>query len=81
MKLKDNLKGNIEIMEFLEAVKRCRGDVLFQTAEGDSLNLKSQLSEYIFLASALTNDIIQRGEIIIENPADLDYIEKFVDWI
>ncbi|SFG22214.1 hypothetical protein SAMN04487761_10854 [Lachnospiraceae bacterium C7] len=72
-------KKDVKVMDFLNDVRKCRGDVRFMTEEGDSLNLKSQLSEYIFLASVLTKDILHKGEIMLDDATDLDYIEKYLD--
>ena len=42
-----HLKANINIVEFLEQVKKCDGEVLYETPEGDRIALKSTLSQYI----------------------------------
>lgn len=42
------LKQNITPVQFLRTVSECKGEVFFLTADGDSLNLKSQLCSYIF---------------------------------
>ena len=46
-----NLKPDINLSEFFRAVHTCRGEVLFETPEGDRLNLKSALSQYVFTAA------------------------------
>lgn len=43
------LKNNVSPAEFLRCVDQCIGKVLYKTREGDILNLKSQLSKYLFL--------------------------------
>jgi hypothetical protein len=45
MRLKDNVSPSV----FLQRVDQCAGEVLYKTSEGDILNLKSQLSKYLFL--------------------------------
>lgn len=44
------LKKNINVQAFLETVKKCDGNVYFKTIEGDQLNLKSLLSQYILVS-------------------------------
>lgn len=44
------LKNNVNIPSFLEAVQKCDYEVLFVTGEGDQLNLKSTLSQFVFTA-------------------------------
>ena len=46
-----NLKPDINLSESYRAVHSCRGEVLFETPEGDRLNLKSALSQYVFTAA------------------------------
>lgn len=46
-----NLKPDINLPEFFRAVHACQGEVLFETPEGDRLNLKSALSQYVFTAA------------------------------
>ncbi len=68
-------KKQIVIRDFLQDVQKCKGDVCFQTNEGDILNLKSKLSEYIFLAAAVsTRDLLSGGEILLANLSDLELL-------
>lgn len=45
-----HLNEKTDLVSFLETVKQCKQDVLLKTAEGDVLNLKSTLSQYLFAA-------------------------------
>ncbi len=51
--MKYHFRSQINIAEFLHTVDLCKGAVLFETPEGDRLNLKSQLSKYLFLTVGL----------------------------
>lgn len=42
------LKEPIDISDFLRAAQTCRGEVFFEDALGDRLNLKSALTQYVF---------------------------------
>jgi hypothetical protein len=42
-----------ELQEFLAIVNSCEGSVWLESNEGDKLNLKSQLSQYIALGALL----------------------------
>lgn len=45
---------NIEqVNSFLKAVDECRGDVWLTSPEGDKINLKSQLSQYVAVGRLL----------------------------
>lgn len=51
--MKYKFKPQINIPEFLHRVNLCEEAVLFETSEGDRLNLQSQLSKYLFLTVGL----------------------------
>ena len=57
------LKQPISMSKFLLAVDRCEGEVTFESTEGDILNLKSQLSKYLFLAAAPDTKYLMSGKI------------------
>ena len=42
-----HLKADTDMSNFLSAVRQCSSEVFFETQEGDCLNLKSILSQYI----------------------------------
>lgn len=60
----------IHILSFLNAVKTCGGDVFFRTEEGDSLNLKSLLSQFIFTSIVCDETFLSTGEIYCSEPED-----------
>lgn len=59
------LKATVSPAEFLQRVDQCAGEVLYKTDEGDILNLKSQLSKYLFLiaVNAPESAALRCGEI------------------
>lgn len=59
------LKEEINIIHFLNAIKKCKHDVYYVTRESDRLNLSSQLSEYVFLATAARPELIANGAIAL----------------
>lgn len=62
-----HIKKNASIVEFLRAVNTCGADVLFATQEGDILNLKSQLSRFVFATVASNEDMLYSAEIICKS--------------
>lgn len=50
------LKPDLYLPDFFRAVHTCQGNVSFRTPEGDCLNLKSTLSQFVF-AAALAGQI------------------------
>ena len=73
------LKPTISIIEFLKAIQRCQGDVFFTTADGDTLNLKSQLAKYVFLAMVSSEDLslISIGEVSCDDPRDCEALSVY----
>lgn len=72
------LNKNIDIVSFLNDVKKCNGEVLFETKEGDRLNLKSALSQYVFFIADTKDLIIQKGELTFNNE-NYDILEKYLE--
>ena len=73
------LKQQADLAAFLEAVGQCRGNVHFNTAEGDSLNLQSVLSQYVFAALAGKPELWRSGEIVCDTAADLLRLHDFLE--
>lgn len=65
--------------EFFKVVDSCKGRVELVTGEGDRLNLKSKLSQYVSLANIFTKDSeIPEMEIVASEPEDIDKLMKFM---
>ena len=45
-----------EVKDFLAVVNRCQGDVWLQSTEGDKINLKSSLSQYVAVAELIKDE-------------------------
>lgn len=58
------LNSSVDIVRFLSAVKKCREDVFLETVEGDRLNLKSTLSQYVFAVCANGRGFLDQARII-----------------
>lgn len=73
-----HLREDINIMDFLLAVKGCSGEVLFETEDGDSLNLKSLLSEYLFSMVASNRNYVLSGRVVCRTEEDYRLLGNFV---
>ena len=67
---------NIE--KFFDVVDSCKGKVELVTGEGDRLNLKSKLSQYVALANIFSNGEIPELEIIAYEPEDTEKLIGFM---
>lgn len=72
--------GNIRDIEgFFDAVDRCTGRVELVTAEGDRLNLKSKLSQYVSLANIFSAETdVPDPELVVSEPEDIEQLKRFM---
>ena len=75
-KMKVQNISNIE--KFFEVVDSCKGRVELVTGEGDRLNLKSKLSQYVSMANIFSNGEIPELEIIAYEKDDIDKLVSFM---
>lgn len=61
--MKFDLKRGFPVVRFLRTVDQCAGEVLFESQGGDRLNLKSQLSKYLFLTFHPDDDALITGRV------------------
>lgn len=67
-----------DIDKFFKVVDSCKGKVELVTGEGDRLNLKSKLSQYVSLANIFSDGTIDELEIIAYEPEDTDKLVNFM---
>ena len=72
-----NLKEK-DIDKFFAIIDSCKGRVELVTDEGDRLNLRSKLSQYISLAKIFSNEFIPEMELVAYNPADANKLLDFM---
>ncbi len=71
------LNPNVNVPAFLEAVRSCRGEVSFVTSEGDILNLKSALSQFVFTAVVAGKLTELEGHITVQNSGDEELLYPY----
>lgn len=67
-----------DINKFFEVVDSCTGKVELVTGEGDRLNLKSKLCQYVSMANIFSNGEIPELEIIAYEKEDIDKLIAFM---
>ena len=67
-----------DIEKFFKVVDECKGKVELVTGEGDRLNLKSKLSQYVSLANIFSDGTIAELEIVAYEPEDIDRLVNFM---
>ena len=70
---------NIKNIEgFFNTVDSCKGKVELVTGEGDRLNLKSKLCQYVSMANIFSNGEIPELELIAYEREDIDKLINFM---
>ncbi|HIX59133.1 MAG TPA: polya polymerase [Candidatus Blautia gallistercoris] len=64
--------------KFFKVVDSCKGKVELVTGEGDRLNLKSKLAQYVSLANIFSNGEIPELEIVAYESEDIDKLMSFM---
>lgn len=67
-----------DIEGFFKVVDSCSGKVELVTGEGDRLNLKSRLSQYVSMANIFSNGEIPELEIVAHEKEDIDKLVSFM---
>jgi len=74
MKIK-NIKNP---QKFFEVLDQCKGTVELVTSEGDRLNMKSKLCQYIALSQMFTEASIDEVDIIVSEPDDMALMLQYL---
>lgn len=70
---------NIDNVEkFFEVVDSCKGKVELVSPEGDRINLKSKLSQYLSMATMFSNGYIRELDIIAHEKEDVERLISFM---
>lgn len=72
------LRTDIEITKFLMQIKKCHGEVYYETIEGDVLNLSSALSQYVFCSIARQPHYWNTGVVRCELDEDDALLTEFL---
>ena len=67
-----------DIDGFFKVVDSCVGKVELVTGEGDRLNLKSKLSQYVSMSNIFSNGEIPELEIVAHEPEDINKLVQFM---
>lgn len=63
---------------FFQVIDSCAGKVELVTGEGDRLNLKSKLSQYVSMANIFSDGTIAELEILAYEPEDITKLVNFM---
>ncbi len=70
--------GITNVDKFLEVLDKCQGKIELITSEGDRLNLKSKLCQYLALSKIFSEAKIDEIEIVASEPEDIKLILEYL---
>ena len=70
--------GITNVDRFLEVLDQCKGRIELVTSEGDRLNLKSKLCQYVALSKIFSEAEIDEIEIIASEPEDVKILLEYL---
>lgn len=72
------IKNITNIEGFFATVDKCKGRIELLTSEGDRLNLKSKLSQYVSLTGMFNDPTISEMELLVSEPEDIKMLLEFL---
>lgn len=73
-----NIKEIVNLKDFFKAVMECKGTVELITGDGDKLNLRSTLCQYIAMTQMFGEDNNIRWELSLSDQSDYDILKPFI---
>ena len=67
-----------DIDKFFKVVDSCKGKVELVTGEGDRLNLKSKLCQYVSMANIFSNGYIKELDLVAHDKEDIERLIKYM---
>lgn len=67
-----------DVEKFFQVIDQCKGTIELVSAEGDRINLKSKLSQYLSMASIFSNRYINELELVAHEPEDVERLIKYM---
>lgn len=68
---------NVDLVGLIKVIDKCKGDVYLETADGDSLNLKSRLCQMLGLSTILSSTEIEEAWVRCTDKEDETMIFRF----
>ncbi len=59
-----------DINEFFKVIDQCKGRVELTSTEGDRINLKSKLTQFVAVAQMLDTTYVKELELVASEPED-----------
>ncbi len=67
-----------DVDAFFKIIDECRGPVELVSPEGDRINLKSKLSQYLSMATIFSNGYIKELDLVAQDREDVERLIKYM---
>ena len=72
------IRNITDVNKFFNAINECQGTVELVSPEGDRINLKSKLSQYLSMASIFSNGYIRELELVAYDSEDVNRLMNYM---
>lgn len=76
--MKMKLMNIKDVDSFFKVVEECQGDVFIASDEGDMINLKSKLSQYLTIASLFGDGYISELTLVTSSAIDSERFMRYM---
>ena len=67
-----------DVDAFFKIVDECKGPVELVSNEGDRINLKSKIAQYLSMATIFSNGYIKELDLVAHDKEDVERLIKFM---
>ncbi len=67
-----------DVDTFFKVVDECKGTIELVSPEGDRINLKSKLTQYLSMATIFSNGYIKELELVAHETEDVERLIKYM---
>lgn len=67
-----------DVNKFFEVIDECKGTVELVSPEGDRINLKSKLAQYLSIASVFASGYIRDLDLVAHEKEDIERLIQFM---
>lgn len=72
------LQNITDVDKFFEVINSCKGKVEIVSNEGDRLNIKSKLTQFVAMSKIFNDPIIKDLELVAYDPEDVEKLIRFM---
>ena len=67
-----------DVEKFFKVIDQCKGTVELVSPEGDRINLKSKLAQYLSMATIFSNGYIKELDLVAHDKEDIERLIKYM---